>query len=110
MKSRAWKPLTAIAMAALLLTPLIGWAQTASNFRVVKIADQIYELTATYPFETNIIASVGPDGILLVDTGTKYTMQELKTVLDTLGGPVRIIINTHAHAEHSAGTKPSAKR
>jgi len=39
-------------------------AQEKSNIQVQKLADNIYELTATYPFSSNMVASVGGDGIL----------------------------------------------
>ena len=79
-------------------------AQEKSNIQVQKLADNIYELTATYPFSSNMVASVGEDGILLVDAGTKYTAEELKSLVKTLGnGQVKFIIYTHAHNEHIGG-------
>jgi cyclase len=50
------------------------------------------------------VASIGEDGILLVDTGEKETSEKLKSVLDTFGkGTPKIIINTHAHVDHTGG-------
>lgn len=98
------------AVIVLLLGSVTAFGQEASTIRVARITDNIYELTETYPFETNLTASVGPDGILLVDAGSKYSTEELKRVLKTLGaGEVRYIINTHAHGEHTTGNKAFGK-
>jgi glyoxylase-like metal-dependent hydrolase (beta-lactamase superfamily II) len=48
--------------------------------------------------------SVGPDGVLLVDTGFKETAEELNTLIRKLGkGEVEYIINTHLHGDHVSG-------
>jgi len=53
-----------------------------------------------------VVVSSGEDGLLLVDSGSKYTIEELKKVLSTIGdGQVKIIISTHAHTEHTSGNK-----
>lgn len=80
-------------------------AESENTIEVTQLTDNLYRLTATYPFETNIVVSSGEDGLLLVDSGSRYTMEELKRVLSTIGnGQVRII-STHAHSEHTAGNK-----
>ena len=51
-----------------------------------------------------IVASIGPDGTLLVDTGFGATAGAVKEALAGLGsGPVRVIINTHGDADHVGG-------
>ena len=88
----------------------ITLAQEEKTIEVTQLTDNLYRLTATYPFETNIVVSSGEDGLLLVDSGSRYTMEQLKKVLTTIGnGQVRIIINTHAHSEHTAGNKAFGK-
>jgi glyoxylase-like metal-dependent hydrolase (beta-lactamase superfamily II) len=49
------------------------------------------------------VASVGPDGILLVDTCYDRTAEAMGEALTRLGGKVRYIINTHAHSDHVGG-------
>jgi glyoxylase-like metal-dependent hydrolase (beta-lactamase superfamily II) len=84
----------------------VALAQGENVIEVTQLTDNLYLLTATYPFPTNMVVSSGEDGLLLVDSGTRYTMEELKRVLSTIGdGQVRIIISTHAHSEHTAGNK-----
>ena len=57
-------------------------------------------------FETKLVASVGDDGILLVDAGFAATGEELRDSLKTLGnGKLKMIINTHYHGDHTFGNR-----
>ena len=52
----------------------------------------------------NVAASVGPDGILLVDDMYKAMVPKLQRALAGVSSlPVRIVINTHFHGDHSGG-------
>ncbi len=74
----------------------------------------------------NIVASVGPDGVLLVDSGLAQNADKVLDTINTLnreianhGGlptttvippkPIRYIINTHLHADHTGGNEKIAK-
>ena len=51
-----------------------------------------------------VIASIGDDGILLVDTGYAGTAEGVREELTRFGsGPVRIIVNTHGDGDHVGG-------
>jgi len=51
-----------------------------------------------------VVASIGEDGTLLVDTGYAATATAVKEELAKLGsGPVRIIVNTHGDGDHVGG-------
>jgi cyclase len=51
-----------------------------------------------------VIASIGDDGTLLVDTGYAGTAAAVNDELAKLGsGPVRIIVNTHGDGDHVGG-------
>jgi cyclase len=51
-----------------------------------------------------MVASVGADGILLVDTGYNGTAAAARDALAELhSGPVRIIVNTHGDGDHTGG-------
>jgi cyclase len=93
-----------------------AWSQDDVSYTPVtvsKLTDNIYMITCTAgeefnlpPFGTNLIASVGPDGILLVDTGPGKTAEILRDTLAALGdGRVRAIIATHHHGDHIAGNR-----
>ncbi|UCE24155.1 MAG: MBL fold metallo-hydrolase, partial [Candidatus Zixiibacteriota bacterium] len=58
------------------------------------------------PYGTNLVASVGPDGILLVDAGFGSTAEALADTLKTLGnGNLKLVINTHYHGDHTFGNQ-----
>jgi cyclase len=90
----------------ILLPLLVGavsiWAQEKSPIEVTKLTDQIYELSYDGGgYTVKVIASVGEDGILLVDTGQLERAEDIKAKLKTLRNEApRIIINTHVHEEH----------
>jgi glyoxylase-like metal-dependent hydrolase (beta-lactamase superfamily II) len=74
-------------------------------FETKQLADHIYELsTDAGGYPVKVIASVGDDGVLLVDTGEKEKIDDLKAAVLAFGkGVPRIIISTHAHVEHIGG-------
>ncbi|QND54362.1 MBL fold metallo-hydrolase (plasmid) [Phyllobacterium sp. 628] len=52
----------------------------------------------------NTLASVGPEGTLLVDTEFAKAAPKLKLALNDLGaGPVKYVIGTHYHPDHMGG-------
>jgi len=58
----------------------------------------------------NITVQAGKDGILLVDTGLPELAPKIIAALRTLSdGPVRYIVNTHVHTDHTGGNEALAK-
>jgi len=53
----------------------------------------------------NVVASVGPDGILLVDDKLRKMTAKLETVIGELGGieHLKYVLNTHWHYDHVGG-------
>jgi glyoxylase-like metal-dependent hydrolase (beta-lactamase superfamily II) len=50
---------------------------------------------------SNVVAQVGDDGVLLVDTGYEPALPALRRALEGLGsGDVRILVVTHPHEDH----------
>jgi ribosomal protein S15P/S13E len=98
MKAIVW---SAVFVAGL-LAPAHLCAQDKKVFEVTKLADHLYELSTDgggYP--EKVVASVGSDGVLIVDSGERRTGPALAEALKAFGkGMPKIIINTHSHIEH----------
>lgn len=88
-----------------LLSVAVVAAQETPTIKVAQLTDQIYQLTTDQgDYTTNVLACVGDDGVLLVDTDAEETAEELKKVVDLFGkGTPKYIINTHRHVEHVGG-------
>jgi len=52
----------------------------------------------------NVAAQIGDQGVLLVDTGTEAAADAILAEVRRLAGdkPIRYIVNTHAHRDHTA--------
>jgi glyoxylase-like metal-dependent hydrolase (beta-lactamase superfamily II) len=61
--------------------------------------------------DVNIVAQIGDDGILLVDTGpAEWSDRILQTLRDRFPErEVRVIVNTHMHPDHTGGNAVFAK-
>ena len=73
--------------------------------QVEKLSKILYRFTFSLnAFSVNPVASIGPDGILLVDTGWAQTAEELNEKIRELDdGIVKLIIITHPHGDHIGG-------
>jgi len=91
--------------ALLMLSPTPILAQEGNTIDVTQLAEHIYKLSWDGGgYTVKVIASVGDDGLLLVDSGQKDMIEELKAALRTLKDePPKIIISTHEHVEHLGG-------
>jgi glyoxylase-like metal-dependent hydrolase (beta-lactamase superfamily II) len=78
---------------------------------VSPLTDKLYIVTCTAGpemglplFPSNTVASVGDDGILLVDAGFTSTAEALGETVKSLGnGDLKLVINTHHHGDHTGG-------
>jgi len=127
-----------LALAAFSLAPLaVAQNQNAPEVHVLPLRGNLYMIVGA---GGNITASVGPDGVLLVDTGlanmTDKVLAALKQIQasqrtngvpDLRSGaegrsamravidspepskPIRYIINTHIHPDHTGGNEAIAK-
>jgi cyclase len=97
-----------ILLAALLLTRGMALAQQPPDFsrveiKVSKVTGNIYMLQGA---GGNIAASLGDDGILIVDTEYSPLADKIQAALKSIGitdKPVRFVIDTHYHSDHSDG-------
>jgi glyoxylase-like metal-dependent hydrolase (beta-lactamase superfamily II) len=81
----------------------------ATEVQTVKVADGLYVLMGGAA-QGNIAVSVGSDGLFLVDS--MYAPMHRK-IMDALARispqPIRFVVNTHLHGDHTAGNEAMAK-
>src|SRR3954452_13975683 len=79
------------------------------DIQIVKVADGLYVLTGGAA-QGNIAVSVGIDGVFLVDS--MYGPMHPK-IMDALAKisrqPIRFLVNTHLHGDHTAGNEAIAR-
>jgi glyoxylase-like metal-dependent hydrolase (beta-lactamase superfamily II) len=76
------------------------------QIKVTKVSGNIYMLEGA---GGNIAASVGEDGIVIVDDQFAPLADKIQGALKELGitnKPVRFVINTHYHGDHTGGNEP----
>jgi glyoxylase-like metal-dependent hydrolase (beta-lactamase superfamily II) len=78
------------------------------EIKVSKVSGNIYMLRGA---GGNIAASVGEDGIVIVDDQFAPLADKIQSALKGIGvtdKPVRFVINTHYHGDHTGGNAPFA--
>ena len=78
------------------------------QIKVTKVSGNIYMLEGA---GGNIAASVGEDGIVIVDDQYAPLADKIAAALKGIGAtdkPVRFVINTHYHGDHTGGNAPFA--
>jgi len=89
-------------------TPAQGQDFSKVEIKVTKVSGNIYMLQGA---GGNIAASVGEDGIVIVDDQYAPLAEKIQAALKNLGitdKPVRFVINTHFHGDHTGGNAPFA--
>jgi len=105
----------------LFLTAILSFGATAETafaqqepdwskvqIKTTKVSGNIYMLQGQ---GGNIAASVGEDGIVIVDDQFAPLAEKIQAALKSLGvtdKPVRFVINTHFHGDHTGGNLPFA--
>lgn len=98
-----------------LFVPMAAWGQAPPDFskveiKVSKVSGNIYMLQGA---GGNIAASLGDDGVLIVDTEFAPLADKIAAALKGIGitdKPVRFAIDTHYHYDHSDGNPAWAAR
>jgi len=102
---------------AFVLSGLLPGAQVAGSdlpaamkgFETVKVADGIYAFISPESngaiVTGNSVAIIGDDGVLVVDSGhfPSLTARMIDQVKHWTDHPVRFLVNTHWHPDHSSG-------
>jgi len=76
------------------------------QIKATKVSGNIYMLEGA---GGNIAASIGEDGIVIVDDQYAPLAEKIQAALKNLGitdKPVRFVINTHYHGDHTGGNEP----
>ncbi|HEX7030003.1 MAG TPA: MBL fold metallo-hydrolase [Gammaproteobacteria bacterium] len=96
-----------IACSLLVIVPV---AAGEAGVQAERIADGIHVLS---PFGGNIGVVIGEDGIFLIDDQVAPVTEAVRAKLDALPGgdnaPVRFVLNTHFHADHTGGNENLGK-
>jgi len=102
-----------LAIAAALVIPRVARTQEQDfskvQMKVTKVSGNIYMLEGA---GGNIAASVGEDGIVIVDDEFAPLAEKIAAALKNLNitdKPVRFVINTHYHGDHTGGNANFAK-
>lgn len=86
-------------LSALSLALALGPAAWAQNVETVHVGGNVYAIVGG---AANVAVQIGPDGVIVVDPGSAATGDEvLAHVRELSGGPIRWIINTHVHTDHT---------
>lgn len=82
-------------------------AAASGAVQAVHVQGHVYMLVGA---GANIAASVGDNGVLLVDTGTASASEQVLAAIRGLSkGPIQYIINTQFNADHTGGNEAIAK-
>src|SRR5215510_5762111 len=105
---RKWLLIVACVLSLLYLAAGTVTAQQTDfskvEIKVTKVSGNIYMLEGA---GGNIAASVGEDGIVIVDDQFAPLAEKIQAALKGITDkPVRFIINTHYHGDHTGGNEP----
>jgi glyoxylase-like metal-dependent hydrolase (beta-lactamase superfamily II) len=75
------------------------------DLRLAAVGGSVSRITFGWGMLNNIAVLGGPDGLLIVDSGfSQRAWPDVQKALDGLHqGDLRIIVNSHAHGDHTAG-------
>jgi cyclase len=79
------------------------------DLQTVKVADGLFVLMGG-PAQGNIAVSVGNDGVVLVDSMYGQMHEKIVAAVKALTAqPIRYVVNTHLHGDHTGGNAAMAK-
>lgn len=77
--------------------------RVASGVHVQRVQGNVYMLSSS---AGNVTAQIGDEGVLLVDTaGAEIVDEVLAEVRKLSDKPIRYIVNTHLHSDHTGGNR-----
>ena len=91
----------------LFISAFSAFAQDQPAIQVSELGEKLYLLKIR---SVNAVASIGPDGVLISDTGYESSAGLLLATLNDLGGTdIKYVINTHWHHDHTGGNEVLGK-
>jgi glyoxylase-like metal-dependent hydrolase (beta-lactamase superfamily II) len=88
---------------ALLVGAIVLTGAARAEIETFHVQGNVYMLIGA---GANIAVQTGEDGVLVVDTGAREAAAEVLAAIRRLSDkPIRWIINTHAHADHTGGNE-----
>src|SRR5579863_8150796 len=76
-------------------------AAASETIKTTKLTDTIFLLQGV---GGNVVCQIGPDGKLVIDSGISTGTNHLQEALSALGPqPLRLLVNTHWHFDHTDG-------
>jgi glyoxylase-like metal-dependent hydrolase (beta-lactamase superfamily II) len=96
-------PVAAIAVGILAGGGLpLARAQAPEPIEILPVHGQVYLVASA---ASNTLIQVGAQGVLVVDTMRDQDADQLLAAIRTIAGtkPIRYIVNTHAHVDHTGG-------
>ncbi|HWF10403.1 MAG TPA: MBL fold metallo-hydrolase [Bryobacteraceae bacterium] len=85
----------------------VDFAKT--EIQTVEVADNLWVLMGG-PAQGNILVSAGSDGLFLVDSMYAPMHDKIMAALSKITTqPIRFLVNTHLHGDHTAGNEAMAK-
>jgi len=98
--------LSALSLVAMMVVPAPLWAQqdfASVEIRTVPVADGIYMLVGS---GGNIGVSVGDDGVVVIDDQYAPLTEKILAAIGAISdGPIRFVLNTHWHGDHTGGNE-----